>query len=221
MKLRSGKELSQLEIMKRLNTMGIKYNSDIIGKNYYINLYNEAIQYIPNLMKIKHELEKDKMYSDFYNQKLRKVNECSLRFVNKTNIMNNENIVNNVNNKGKQLRKNNGIKKFLCDYDTSLIYNVAIPIMVNYFVEHNGKYFVTIGNKINNFLSRIIIPIPAIKKYTMVNISPYLAGKINELMDILNKLIGEKYLVITIIMSLLLVIITFLLFRKRMRNKNK
>ena len=221
MKLRSGKELSQLEIMKRLNTMGIKYNSDIIGKNYYINLYNEAIQSIPNLMKIKHELEKDKMYSDFYCQKLRKVNECSLRFVNKTNIMNNENIVNNLNNKGKQFRKNNGIKKFLCDYDTSLIYNVAIPIIVNNFVEHNGKYFVTIGNKINNFLPRIIIPIQAIKKYTMVNISPYLAGKINELMDILNKLIGEKYLVISIIMFLLLVIITFFLFRKRIRNKNK
>ena len=201
MKLRSGKELRQLEIMKRLNTMGIKYNSDIIGKNYYINLYNEAIQSTPNLMKIKHELEKDKMYSDFYSQKLRKVNECSLRFVNKTNIVNNEKYMNNVNINDKRLSKNTGIKKFIGDYDT--------------------EYIDIIVNNISDFLPKIIIPIQAIKKYTMVNVSPYLARKVNELMDILNKLMGEKYLVITIIIFLLLIIITFLLFRKRMRNKNK
>ena len=51
MKLKSGKDLSQLEIIKRLNTMGIEYNSDIIGKNYYIKLYNEAIQSNENTIK--------------------------------------------------------------------------------------------------------------------------------------------------------------------------
>ena len=221
MKLRSGKELRQLEIMKRLNTMGIKYNSDIIGKNYYINLYNEAIQSTPNLMKIKHELEKDKMYSDFYSQKLRKVNECSLRFVNKTNIVNNEKYMNNVNINDKRLSKNTGIKKFIGDYDTSLIHNIALTQMAYNFVDYNSEYIDIIVNNISDFLPKIIIPIQAIKKYTMVNVSPYLARKVNELMDILNKLMGEKYLVITIIIFLLLIIITFLLFRKRMRNKNK
>ena len=221
MKLRSGKELSQLEIMKRLNTMGIKYNSDIIGKNYYINLYNDAIQSIPNLIKIKHELEKDKMYSDFYNQKLRKINECSLRFVNGTNIVNNENNVNNMNNNDKKNRKNNGIKKFNCGYDTSLIYNLAITQLAYNFIDYNSKYIDIIGNKINNCLPKILLPIQAIKKYTMVNISPDMLRIINELIDILNKLMGEKYLVIAIIIFLLLVIIIFLLFRKRMRNKKK
>ena len=85
MKLKSGKELSQLEIMKRLNAMEIKYNSDIIGKNYYINLYDEAIQSNSNLMKIMTDLNKDKMHTDFYNQKLRKVNECSLRICDNNN----------------------------------------------------------------------------------------------------------------------------------------
>ena len=51
--MKSGKELTQLEIMKRLNTMGIEYNSDIIGKNYYINLYDEAISSSVNVLKIK------------------------------------------------------------------------------------------------------------------------------------------------------------------------
>ena len=215
MKLKSGKELSQLEIMKRLNTMGIRYNSDIIGKNYYINLYNEAIQSIPNLIKIKHELEKDKMYSDFYNQKLRKVNECSLRLVKETNIMNKVDNVNNNNNK--KLRKNNGEKKFICDYDTSLIHNIVKIQMAYDFVDFSGEYIDKIGNKIIDFLPRILVPIQAIKKYTMINISPYLVRKINEIIDILNKLMREKYLVIIII----LIIIIFLLFRKRMRNKNK
>ena len=85
MKLKSGKDLSQYEIKKRLNTMGIKYNSDIIGKNYYINLYDEAILSNSNIMKIKNDLDKDKMYTDFYNKKLRKVNECSLRICEKIN----------------------------------------------------------------------------------------------------------------------------------------
>ena len=35
--------------------MGIEYNSDIIGKNYYIDLYNEAIKSSENLAKIKNE----------------------------------------------------------------------------------------------------------------------------------------------------------------------
>ena len=53
MKLKAGRELSQLEIIKRLNLMEIEYNPNIMGKKYYIDLYNKAIQSSQNVEKIK------------------------------------------------------------------------------------------------------------------------------------------------------------------------
>ena len=92
MKLKSGKDLSQLEIMKRLNTMGIKYNPDIIGKNYYINLYDKEINSPINQEKIKNELEKDKIYIEYLNNNLRIRKESSIKyFVGKKNTQSNNN----------------------------------------------------------------------------------------------------------------------------------
>ena len=62
--------------------MGIGYDSDIIGKNYYIELYNKAIKTPLNREKIKSEIKKDEIYMNFYNQKLRKRNECSFEINN-------------------------------------------------------------------------------------------------------------------------------------------
>ena len=194
MKLKSGKDLSQLEIMKRLNTMGIKYNPDIIGKNYYINLYDEAIQSNSNLMKIKTDLNKDKMHTDFFNQKLRKVNVCSLRICEKSNnickgYLSSNNLVS---------RKNNSQKGFFSDFT-------------------NKEYIDNI--KIN--IPKINIPFQAIKKDTLINIYPEIVKKLNTILDILNDLLAEKFILISIITFVILLIIILLIFHRRKKNNRK
>ena len=212
MKLKSGKDLSQLEIIKRLNTMGIEYNSDIIGKNYYIKLYNEAIQSKENLIKIKKDIEKDKMYSDFYNQKLRIVPECSLGFRNEKKI------IKKTNFNTKNLVKNNNQKGFFCDYECSLWRKLMVTRIAYDFVDANGE----IIDKVGNNIPKLLIPIEALKKYTMINIYPTFKTKLGEIMDILNNLLAEKFLLISIIIFFaLIIIIIFLLYKKRRMNHMK
>ena len=212
MKLKSGKDLSQLEIIKRLNTMGIEYNSDIIGKNYYIKLYNEAIQSKENLIKIKKDIEKDKMYSDFYNQKLRIVPECSLGFRNEKKI------IKKTNFNTKNLVKNNSQKGFFCDYECFLWRKLMLTRIAYDLVDANGE----IIDKVGSNIPKLFIPIEALKKYTMINIYPTFKTKLGEIMDILNNLFAEKFLLISIIIFFaLIIIIIFLLYKKRRRNHMK
>ena len=216
MKLKSGKELSQLEIMKRLNTMGIEYNADIIGKNYYINLYDEAIRSSINVLKIKNDIEKDKMYSAFYNQKLRKVNECTLSL---DNEMNNMNYINNNENKCNisNVNKNIGKQGFFSDFDGIFLKKLLMAQIAYNFVEVNKKNI----NKIGNSIPKLLIPLQAIKKYTMINIYPSIVSKINRIMDILNNLIVDKFLVISLLIFLVLIIVIFLLFKKALKKNRK
>ena len=216
MKLKSGKELSQLEIMKRLNTMGIEYNADIIGKNYYINLYDEAIRSSVNVLKIKNDIEKDKMYSAFYNQKLRKVNECTLSL---DNEMNNMNYINNNENKCNitKVNKNIGKQGFFSDFDGIFLKKLLMAQIAYNFVEVNKKNI----NKIGNSIPKLLIPLQAIKKYTMINIYPSIVSKINRIMDILNNLIVDKFLVISLLIFLVLIIVIFLLFKKALKKNRK
>ena len=216
MKLKSGKELSQLEIMKRLNTMGIEYNADIIGKNYYINLYDEAIRSSINVLKIKNDIEKDKMYSAFYNQKLRKVNECTLSL---DNEMNNMNYINNNENKCNitKVNKNIGKQGFFSDFDGIFLKKLLMAQIAYNFVEVNKKNI----NKIGNSIPKLLIPLQAIKKYTMINIYPSIVSKINRIMDILNNLIVDKFLVISLLIFLVLIIVIFLLFKKALKKNRK
>ena len=213
MKLKSGKDLSQLEIMKRLNTMGIKYNPDIIGKNYYINLYDEAIQSNSNLMKIKTDLNKDKMHTDFFNQKLRKVNVCSLRICEKSNnickdYLSSNNLVS---------RKNNSQKGFFSDFNGSLINKILIAQLSCDFLDANKEYIDNI--KIN--IPKINIPFQAIKKDTLINIYPEIVKKLNTILDILNDLLAEKFILISIITFVILLIIILLIFHRRKKNNRK
>ena len=213
MKLKSGKDLSQLEIMKRLNTMGIKYNPDIIGKNYYINLYDEAIQSNSNLMKIKTDLNKDKMHTDFFNQKLRKVNVCSLRICEKSNnickdYLSSNNLVS---------RKNNSQKGFFSDFNSSLINKILIAQLSCDFYDANKEYIDNI--KIN--IPKINIPFQAIKKDTLINIYPEIVKKLNTILDILNDLLAEKFILISIITFVILIIIILLIFHRRKKNNRK
>ena len=213
MKLKSGKDLSQLEIMKRLNTMGIKYNPDIIGKNYYINLYDEAVQSNSNLMKIKTDLNKDKMHTDFFNQKLRKVNVCSLRICEKSNnickdYLSSNNLVS---------RKNNSQKGFFSDFNGSLINKILIAQLSCDFLDVNKEYIDNI--KIN--IPKINIPFQAIKKDTLINIYPEIVKKLNTILDILNDLLAEKFILISIITFVILLIIILLIFHRRKKNNRK
>ena len=216
MKMKSGKELTQLEIMKRLNTMGIEYNSDIIGKNYYINLYDEAIRSSINVLKIKNDIEKDKMYSAFYNQKLRKVNECTLRLDNEMNNMNNINKNENKCNIS-NVNKNIGKQGFFSDFDGIFLKKLLMAQIAYNFVEVNKKNI----NKIGNSIPKLLIPLQAIKKYTMINIYPSIVSKINRIMDILNNLIVDKFLVVSFLIFLVLIIVIFLLFKKALKNNRK
>ena len=215
MKMKSGKELTQLEIMKRLNAMGIEYNSDIIGKNYYINLYDEAIRSSVNVLKIKKDIEKDKLYAAFYTQKLRKVNECTLKLdndINKINYINDQENKSNRNNVNKNLEK----KGFFSDFDGSFLQKLIWAQIAYNFIEVNKNGI----NKIVNSLPKLI-PIQAIKKDTLINIYPAIVSKINRVMDVLNNLIADKFLVISFLMFLVLIIVIFLLFKKTLKNNRK
>ena len=215
MKMKSGKELTQLEIMKRLNTMGIEYNSDIIGKNYYINLYDEAIRSSVNVLKIKKDIEKDKLYAAFYTQKLRKVNECTLKLdndINKINYINDQENKSNRNNVNKNLEK----KGFFSDFDGSFLQKLIWAQIAYNFIEVNKNGI----NKLVNSLPKLI-PIQAIKKDTLINIYPAIVSKINRVMDVLNNLIADKFLVISFLMFLVLTIVIFLLFKKTLKNNRK
>ena len=215
MKMKSGKELTQLEIMKRLNAMGIEYNSDIIGKNYYINLYDEAIRSSVNVLKIKKDIEKDKLYAAFYTQKLRKVNECTLKLdndINKINYINDQENKSNRNNVNKNLEK----KGFFSDFDGSFLQKLIWAQIAYNFIEVNKNGI----NKIVNSLPKLI-PIQAIKKDTLINIYPAIVSKINRVMDVLNNLIADKFLVISFLVFLVLIIAIFLLFKKTLKNNRK
>ena len=215
MKMKSGKELTQLEIMKRLNAMGIEYNSDIIGKNYYINLYDEAIRSSINVLKIKKDIEKDKLYAAFYTQKLRKVNECTLKLdndINKINYINDQENKSNRNNVNKNLEK----KGFFSDFDGSFLQKLIWAQIAYNFIEVNKKGI----NKLVNSLPKLI-PIQAIKKDTLINIYPAIVSKINRVMNVLNNLIADKFLVISFLMFLVLIIVIFLLFKKTLKNNRK
>ena len=215
MKMKSGKELTQLEIMKRLNAMGIEYNSDIIGKNYYINLYDEAIRSSVNVLKIKKDIEKDKLYAAFYTQKLRKVNECTLKLdndINKINYINDQENKSNRNNVNKNLEK----KGFFSDFDGSFLQKLIWAQIAYNFIEVNKNGI----NKLVNSLPKLI-PIQAIKKDTLINIYPAIVSKINRVMDVLNNLIADKFLVISFLMFLVLIIVIFLLFKKTLKNNRK
>ena len=215
MKMKSGKELTQLEIMKRLNAMGIEYNSDIIGKNYYINLYDEAIRSSVNVLKIKKDIEKDKLYAAFYTQKLRKVNECTLKLdndINKINYINDQENKSNRNNVNKNLEK----KGFFSDFDGSFLQKLIWAQIAYNFIEVHKNGI----NKLVNSLPKLI-PIQAIKKDTLINIYPAIVSKINRVMDVLNNLIADKFLVISFLMFLVLIIVIFLLFKKTLKNNRK
>ena len=190
MKLKDGKGLSYLEIIKRLNLMGIEYNSDIIGKKYYIDLYNKAIQSPFNQEKIKKDLEKDKIYMDFFNQKLKKRKECSFEISNHKNLMYN-NCQNNQNDNEYNFNDKNIYNKkiFFGNFNGALAGNIVLShlcLTTFNYTRYNIK-------KYENICKKIMIPIHAIKKFTTINIYPEIKKGLQELINIIDNLIVNEY----------------------------
>ena len=206
MKLKDGRELSHLEIIKRLNLMGVGYNPDILGKNYYIELYNKAIKLPNNKEKIKNEIKKDQIYMDFYNQKLRKRNECSFQINNEKNIS--YNTIKN-SNETNCFEK----KQFWSEFNGALMNKIIVShfcFTIYNFVKNNS-------NKIKNIYNKCMVPINAIKKYSMINIYPDIKNILIKVINIIDDLIIDKYSYI-LYFSFIIIILTMFLFIK---NKNK
>lgn len=118
MKLKSGKELSQLVIIKRLHLMGIKYDPSKLGKNYYIELYDKEIQSPENRAKIRQELEKDRIYSEFLCKKLQKSKILSFEISKEEKAKDNKEENKDLNNLSNKV-------EFFPDFNRSLLCGVT------------------------------------------------------------------------------------------------
>lgn len=164
MRLKSGKELTQLALLKRLNLMGVNYNKNILGKNYYIDLYDKEIQSAENQFKIKNELEKDIAYQNFINRKLQPQKNTTLLFTkNDSNI------------------KNNSNKIFLTDFTKEVFWTTT-------FYSFNYE---KISKNVNSFLkfakNNTSIYYNEINKIYKVKILPYIKEIMKFIFDLIDK----------------------------------
>ena len=205
MKYKNGKELSYLELIKRLNIMGIEYNPDIIGKNYYINLYNDAIKSQKNKEKIKKDIEKDQVYINFYNEKLRKRKECSFSIDNENYIFEKNALINN-NQYFIDDNNYNTKKSFFSDYNGALANKIILAHLCFTTYDHakNNIIFEIIVNKLK-------IPIRAIQKLSFVNIYTQINKKIIEIINKIDILMIDKFSFI-VFFSFIIIIVVLIKF---------
>ena len=114
------------------------------------------------------------------------------------------------------MNKNLEKKGFFSDFDGSFLQKLIWAQIAYNFIEVHKNGI----NKLVNSLPKLI-PIQAIKKDTLINIYPAIVSKINRVMDVLNNLIADKFLVISFLMFLVLIIVIFLLFKKTLKNNRK
>ena len=126
MRRKSGKELTQLELLKRLNLMGIKYDPTITGKNYYINLYDKEVQSPLNQEKIQKELERDKKYMDYLTNDLRIKKQTSINYLAEKK---NHYILNSLNPD----------KNFVCDSGMSRCLSLFLCFNTFFYITKNNK----------------------------------------------------------------------------------
>ena len=210
MRMKSGKELTQLEIIKRLNLMGVNYDSSIIGKKYYIDLYNKEIQSSDNQQKIIDELEKDRKYLEYLSNNLRTVKETSFKYssnINKNKInstFSNSNLVQNSND-----------KYFFSDFNYNLFLNIMLSYNSLHFWEQNKE---SIKKQLN-------LPINAFKRFSDAYIIPNAKDLIKVLVYFLEKIDANintyQYLKIIIIICLSITLILFLIKCRKRKNKYK
>ena len=206
MRMKSGKELTHLEIVKRLNLMGVNYDSSIIGKKYYIDLYNKEIQSLDNQQKIIGELEKDRKYLEFLTNNLRIVKETSFKCSSNKNKINS--LFSNSN-----LVQNSSDKYFFGDFN----YKLCTNIMLSYNSFHLWEQ-----NK-NSIKKQLSFPINVFKRFSNTYIIPNANGLIKTFVNYFEKIdvniSAYQYLKIIIIISLSIILLLFLI--KYIKRKNK
>ena len=195
MKLKDGKELNKLTLIKRLNLMDASYNPKIYDKQYYIDFYNREIQSLLNQNKIQNELGKDRIYADFFNQQLCEKDKYFL------NLSSN----NNCNNKVK-LNEN-----FFSDFDSNFLIGVLL-----------AKLSTDVYDKLKDKIDyrKILFPIKAIKKDSIVNIKPKIESIFIKVINCIDEKLKGKY---DILIFLILVVNIFvvLVWSKKSTLKKK
>ena len=195
MKLKDGKELNKLTLIKRLNLMDASYNPKIYDKQYYIDFYNREIQSLLNQNKIQNELGKDRIYADYFNQQLCEKDEYFL------NLSSN----NNCNNKVK-LNEN-----FFSDFDSNYLIGV---LLAKFSVDFYDKF----KDKID--YRKILFPIKAIKKDSIVNIKQKFESIFIKVVNCIDEKLKEKYDIL-IFLILVVNIFVILMWSKKSTLKKK
>ncbi len=193
--MKTGKELTQLEIIKRLNLMGVKYDSNIMGKNYYINLYNKEVLLPENQIKIKNELEKDKKYLEYLTNNLRTTKEVSFEYNSKKN---------DISCKNK--------KYFFSDFNTRLYMNTLLYCNSLNFIWENHEII----------KKNIKIPINAFKKFSSALVYPDVNNALKTFLNYIYKIninFNDYHFVYIIIFVCLLIIL--LCFCKKCRKEKR
>jgi len=209
MKIKSGKELNYLELIKRLNKMNIKYNPEILGKKYYIDLYDKAIQSTENIEKINNEIMKDKLYKDFFNEKLRKRNEYSFEIIQSNHS--NYNLSNNNMNNYNYVNKKEG---FFSEFNPKYIQNSLITTACFVSVEYASNH----PKNVNKLLNKIKLPFQAIKKISSFTFIQKINNTIMKMANFISELSFDKFCLMKFFI-LILVIVTMVLFVLKKRKK--
>ena len=196
MRIKSGKELSQLEIIKRLNLMGVKYDSSIIGKKYFIDLYNKEVQSLSNQQKIKNELEKDRIYLEYLTSNLRKTKETSFEYSIRNNYV---------------IKTDKDRKCFLPDFNSKLYNNILLCYNTFHFYENRKK----------DIRKKMAFPISAFKKFTNAFIFPKVNSAFNSFLNYFDGLDLSNFQYLKIIIFICLIIILLFSFIRIKKGKNK
>ena len=197
MKIKSGKELTQLEIIKRLDLMGVKYDTRIVGKNYYINLYDKEIQSPVNQSKINQELIKDKRYQDYLSNKLRRSKQTWIEVF---------------PCKEKESKECYTIKYIFHDFNIELFNEFFILITTRDFIQENK-------NDIKRAISKSINFFENCKNFAN-SVTKKVFRLVSNFLDKINCYCGNnKYFYVYIIIFFSLIIIMFIiLFKSRKKN---
>ena len=193
MRIRLGKELTQLEIINRLNLMGIKYDPSITGKNYYINLYNKGLSSPSKILKIKAQLEKDSKYFEYLSNNLRKIKENSINLIGEKNA--------------KIINPNK--KCFLGDFNSKL-YNTTLLCYSTFNFLDNNK----------NTLKNVKFPVDTFKKLAKAFVYPEFKELFKKILDYFVEINLDKYHYLYIIVFIGLILILLIFYIKYKKGKN-
>ena len=204
MRMKSGKELTHLELIKRLNLMGVKYDSSIIGKKYYIDLYNKEVQSLDSQQKIAKELEKDRKYLEYLTNNIKMVKETSFKYSSNINKNNSSNLVQNSND-----------KYFFCDFNYNLCLNIICSYSSFHLLQQNKK----------EIKKNLCLSINTIKSFAKAYIIPKAKDLIKAFTNYLEKidvnLSTYQYLRIIIIICVSITLLLFLIKCRKGNNKYK